>query len=252
MIDYSKQESEIFNVPFGRLNIDEHFDEWEKLKAEVASSPCKYIRVKIQNPKGPQLDQLFSLAPKVHLLEILRVYRSEDLLVTPFENAHSDLIIEKIDDSNKDILGQFILDTYDDVPFGNYTPAHIQALFPADKQLNGIIEYFKANYAGQHKDKVAYLYFNADKKPLGCVVSDFFDDGKGDSGAYSYYVGVARDERNKGIQYKVVNFIKFFVTARGYRYLDGSTRLTNLFSARTMEKNGCKCIRYDWIYLLEK
>ncbi|HRG36276.1 MAG TPA: hypothetical protein PK355_08310, partial [Chitinophagales bacterium] len=181
MIDYSKQESEIFNVPFGRLNIDEHFDEWEKLKAEVASSPCKYIRVKIQNPKGPQLDQLFSLAPKVHLLEILRVYRSEDLLVTPFENAHSDLIIEKIDDSNKDILGQFILDTYDDVPFGNYTPAHIQALFPADKQLNGIIEYFKTNYAGQHKDKVAYLYFNADKKPLGCVVSDFFDDGKGDS-----------------------------------------------------------------------
>jgi hypothetical protein len=140
MIDYSKQESDIFGVHFGRLNIDEDFDDWSALKAEVDASACNYIRVKIKNPKGPQLDNLFSLAPKVHLLEILRVYRSEDLTVTPFENAHSDLIIEKVNDSNKDILGQFILDTYDDVPFGNYTPAHIQERFPADKQLLGIIE----------------------------------------------------------------------------------------------------------------
>ncbi|HOY41999.1 MAG TPA: hypothetical protein PLX60_09065 [Chitinophagales bacterium] len=252
MIDYSKQESDIFGVHFGRLNIDEDFDDWSALKEEVDASECNYIRVKIKNPKGPQLDNLFSLAPKVHLLEILRVYRSEDLSVTPFENAHSDLIIEKVNDANKDILGQFILDTYDDVPFGNYTPAHIQERFPANKQLLGIIEFFKENYAGKDKDKVAYLYFNQDKKPLGCVVSDYFDDGKGDSGTYSYYVGVARDERNKGIQYKVVNFIKFFIAERGYRFLDGSTRLSNLYSARTMEKNGCKCIRYDWVYLLEK
>ena len=252
MIDYSKQESDIFGVSFGRLNIEEDFKDWETLKQEVAASDCQYIRVKIKNPKGPQLDHLFSLAPKVHLLEILRVYRSEDLLVTPFENAHSDLIIEKVNDANKDILGQFILDTYDDIPFGNYTPAHIQQIFSAEKQLHGIIEFFKENYAGKDKDKLAYLYFNQDKKPLGCVVSDYFDDGKGDSGAYSYYVGVARDERNRGIQYKVVNFIKFFVTERGYRFLDGSTRLSNLYSARTMEKNGCKCIRYDWVYLLEK
>lgn len=252
MIEYSKQESDIFEIPFGRLNIEEDFTNWSELKKEVTESDCKYIRVKIKNPKAEQLDHLFELAPKVHLLEILRVYRSEDLMVTPFENAHSDLIIEKVDENSKDILGQFILDTYDDIPFGNYTPAHIQKRFPADKQLKGIIEYFKENYTGKNKDKVAYLYFNESKKPLGCVVSDYFDNGNGDSGTYSYYVGVARDERNKGIQYKVVNFIKFFVTERGYHYLDGSTRLSNLYSARTMEKNGCKCIRYDWVYLLEK
>lgn len=252
MIDYSKQESDIFGVSFGRLNIEENFEDWAALREEVAVSDCQYIRVKIKNPKGPQLDQLFTLTPKVHLLEILRVYRSEDLSVTPFENAHSDLVIEKVTEQNKNILAQFILDTYDDVPFGNYTPAHILEKFPADKQLLGIVQYFKEHYAGQHKDKLAYLYYNQAGKPLGCVVSDYFDNGKGDSGAYSYYVGVARDERNKGIQYKVVNFIKFFVTERGYKYLDGSTRLSNLFSARTMEKNGCKCIRYDWVYLLEK
>lgn len=252
MIEISKQESDIFGVTFGRLNLSQNFNEWEALKQEVASSACQYIRVKIENPKAAELDHLFTLAPKVHLLEILRVYRSEDLSVTPFENAHSDLIIEKVNDSNKDILAQFILDTYDDIPFGNYTPAHIQERFPAEKQLKGIIEYFKENYAGKDKDKLAYLYFNEHKKPLGCVVSDYFDRGNGDSGAYSYYVGVARDERNKGIQYKVVNFIKFFVTDRGYRFLDGATRLSNLYSARTMEKNGCKCIRYDWVYLIEK
>ncbi len=252
MIEYSKQESDIFKVPFGRLNIEEDFTHWTALKKEVDISECRFIRVKIKNPKGPELDLLLSLAPKVHLLEILRVYRSEDLSVTPFENAHSDLIIEKVNDSNKDILGHFILNTYDDIPFGNYTPAHIRERFPAEKQILGIIEYFKENYSGTDKDKVAYLYFNQDKKPVGCVVSDYFDKGNGDSGTYSYYVGVARDERNKGIQYKVVNFIKFFITERGYHFLDGSTRLSNLYSARTMEKNGCKCIRYDWVYLLEK
>jgi len=252
MIEYSKQESDIFNVPFGRLNIEEDFSDCESLKQEVATSPCKYIRVKIKNPDGEKLDHLLSLTQKVHLLEILRVYRSEDLRITPFENAHSDLIIEKVNEDNKDILGQFIIDTYDDIPFGNYTPKHIQEIFDNKKQLAGIVAYFKEYYTGKDKDKVAYLYYNQNMKLVGCVESDYFNNHENDNGTYSYYVGVARDERNKGIQYKIVNFIKFYIAERGYAYLDGSTRLSNLFSARTMEKNGCKCIRYDWVYLLEK
>ncbi|MDB5229055.1 MAG: Acetyltransferase domain [Bacteroidota bacterium] len=252
MIQYSKQESEIFEIPFGRLNIEEGFTDWDGLKQEVAESGCQYIRVKIKNPGAEQMDHILALSRKVHLLEILRVYRSEDLLITPFENAHSDLIKEKVNDSNKDILEKLIYDTYDDIPFGNFTPANILKRFPTDKQLKGIIEFFKENYAGQDKDKVAYIYFNENKKPVGCVVSDYFNNGPKDCGTYSYYVGVARDERNKGIQFKIVNFIKFYVTERGYSFLDGSTRLSNLYSARTMEKNGCKCTRYDWIYLLEK
>lgn len=252
MIEYSEQESVIFGVPFGRLNIEENFTNWKNLREEVNQSKCKYIRVKIKNPLAAQLDELFTLAPKTHLLEILRVYRSEDLRITPFENAHSDLIKEKVNNENKDILGQFILDTYDDIPFGNYTPKYIQEIFDKEKQLAGIIEYFKEYYAGKDKDKVAYLYYNQNKKLVGCVVSDYFNNNKDDNGTYSYYVGVARDERNKGIQYKVVNFIKFYIAERGYAYLDGATRLSNLYSARTMEKIGCKCIRYDWVYLLEK
>jgi GNAT superfamily N-acetyltransferase len=252
MIEYSKQESDIFGIPFGRLNIDEDFNDWESLREAVNNSECKYIRLKVKNPRAAELDHINSLAQKAHLLEILRVYRSEDLMVTPFENAHSDLIIEKVNTGNSKILSKLIMDTYDDIPFGNFTPSSILEKFPQEKQLKGIIDYFEANYAGQHPDKIAYIYFSQDKKPLGCVVSDYFNYGTNDNGAYSYYVGVARDERNKGIQYKIVNFIKFYVTERGYSYLDGSTRLNNLYSARTMEKNGCKCIRYDWVYLLEK
>jgi len=252
MIEFSKEESKIFGVQFGRLNIEEDFRDWNSLRKEVADSPCQYIRVKIKNPKAEQLDNLFSLAPKVHLLEILRVYRSEDLRVTTFENAHSDLNIIKVDESNKDILGQFIYDTYDDIPFGNYTPESIRAIFPEDKQLEGIVEHFKANYAGQNKDKVAYLFYNKNNKLVGCVVSDYFYNSENDNGTYSYYLSVAKDERNKGINYKIVNFIKYYITERNYAFLDGSTRLSNLYSARTMEKNGCKCIRYDWVYLLEK
>lgn len=252
MIEYSRQESEIFGVPFGRLNIEANFQDWDALREAVRASDCRYIRLKIKNPGGKELEQILSLAPKVHLLEILRVYRSADLRVTPYENAHSDLIIEKVDASNVDILCRLIEDTYDDIPFGNFTPSAILEKFPPDKQLKGIIEYFRAHYAGQDPEKVSYIYFSQDKKPLGCVVSDYFNYGPDDNGTYSYYVGVARDERNKGIQYKIVNFIKFYIAERGYAYLDGSTRLSNLFSARTMEKNGCKCIRYDWVYLLEK
>jgi GNAT superfamily N-acetyltransferase len=252
MIEYSKQESDIFNVEFGRLDINEGFINWEQLKKEINETRCKYIRVKIKNPDGAQIDNLLSLTTKTHLLEILRVYRSEDLRITPFENAHNDLKIEKVNDENKNVFGQFIHDTYDDIPFGNYTPKHIQNIFDKEKQLNGIIAYFKEYYTGKNKDKVAYLYYNQDKKLVGCVVSDYFYNNEDDNGTYSYYVGVARDERNKGIQYKIVNFIKFYIAERGYAFLDGSTRLSNLYSSRTMEKNGCKCIRYDWIYLLEK
>ncbi|MCB0507271.1 MAG: hypothetical protein R2739_06555 [Chitinophagales bacterium] len=252
MIEYSKQESEIFNVPFGRLNIDEDFEDWTSLQQAVTDSNCKYIRIKIQNPRATQLDHILSLAPKVHLLEILRVYRSPDLSVTPFQNEHEEFKIKIVDEKHSDKLAQFIFDTYEDIPFGNYTPASILKIFPTDLQLNGIVEYFKEYYCGKDEKKAAYLFYNASNKPIGCIVTDYFDNGKGSSGSYSYYVAIARDERNKGYQYKVVNYIKFLVTERGYKFLDGSTRLTNLYSARTMEKVGCKCIRYDWVYLLEK
>lgn len=252
MIQYSEQESKIFGVPFGRLTIAGDFSDWETLRTVVRDSECKYIRIKIRNPISEEINRLFALASKVHLLEILRVYRSEDLRVTPFENAHSDLIKVKVSDENKEVLGQFIRDTYDDIPFGNYTPEAICDIFPVEKQLEGIIAYFKENYAGKDENKVSYLYYNHEQKLVGCVVSDYFYHHDNDNGTYSYYVGIARDERSKGIQYKIVNFIKFFVAERGYAFLDGATRLTNLYSARTMEKTGCHCVGYDWIYLLEK
>ena len=252
MLFYSKSESEVLGVPFGRIEINENFDEWDNLKEEIAQSPCKYIRVKIKNPQADELDQLFALAPKAHLLEILRVYRSEDLRITPFENAYSDLKIFKVDESLKDTLGQFILDTYEDIPFGNYTPKSIRDIFPVEKQLKSLIDYFRNNYAGQDIDKVAYLYYNQSNKLVACLISEYIAKNKSEHGTYSYYAGVAKDERNKGIQYKILNHSKFYITERNYAFFYAATRLTNLYSAKAVEKNDFKCIGYDWVYLLEK
>lgn len=252
MIQYSKQESELFGVPFGRFEIEEKFEKWDVLRQEIKESPCKFIRIKIKNPNAEQLDELSSMTSKMHLLEILRVYRSEDLRITPIDNKPKDLKIIKVDESLKDIFTQFILDTYDGIPFGNYTPKCINLIFPIEKQLNGIISYFKENYIGRDKDKVAYLFYNQNEKLVGCVVSEYFNNSENDNGTYSYYVGVARDERKKGLHYKMGILVKNYTIERGYAYFDGSTRLSNLYSAKAMENHGCKCIRYDWVYLLEK
>ncbi len=252
MIEYSKQESNIFNVPFGRLNLDENFNDWDVLKQEIKSSPCKYIRVKIKNPNGLQLEKLCSLTSNAHLLEILRVYSSENLLTTPFEHTHNDLIIEIADNNNESNLGLFVLDTYEDIPFGNYTSSSILNIIPKEIQLNALVAYFNDFYTGKSDDKSAIYFYNTNKKLVGCAIIDLLHEGENSTAAYIYYIGVAKDERNKGNQCKIVQSLKYFIQNKGIEKLYCSTRLLNLFSARAFEKNQFKCIRYDWVYLLEK
>lgn len=177
MITHSKQESRIFGLPFGRINLEENFNSWDELKAQIAVSGCKFIRVKVPNPNALVLDKLKSLTRKLHLLEILRVYRSADLLVTPFQNEHGGLKFELVNESNINTLADIIFESYDDIPFGNYTPPEIMKIFPADVQLKGIVEYFKENYTGHDPDKLAYIAYLPDGKPVGCSVSDYFDQG---------------------------------------------------------------------------
>lgn len=250
MIEYSKQESNIFNVPFGRLNLDENFNDWEELKQEINTSPCKFIRVKIKNPNGIQLDKLISLTTNAHLLEILRVYSSEHL--SSSSKTQEDLIIEIADNKNNSNLGQFVLDTYEDIPFGNYTSSTILNIIPKEKQLKALAAYFNDFYTGQSDDKCAIYFYNTNKKLIGCSILDLKHEGEKSTAAYIYYIGVSKDERNKGNQFKIVQSLKSFIQNKGIERLYCSTRLLNLFSARAFEKNQYKCIRHDWVYLLEK
>src|SRR5580704_16539087 len=98
MVEYSEQESKLFGVDFGRLIIPAGFNNWELVEEEVLHSKCKYIRARIQNPKSAGLEKLGNLGRKAHLLEILRLYSSEDLLVTPFENEHFGLNFELVNE----------------------------------------------------------------------------------------------------------------------------------------------------------
>lgn len=252
MIEFSKHESEIFNVPFGRLLLEEDFSDWTTLKQQIADSECKYIRVKLKNPRADELDNLFTLAPKVHLLEIMRVYRSADLLTTQLPDEPQDICVEIVEQSSKEKLAQFVADTYDDITFGNYTPTHLLKQFPEATQLQNLIEYFRDNYCGNNPNKVAHFYYNQENKLIACSIVDFLNQHQPNSAAYLYYISTARDERNKGIQFKTVNKLMHIIKNQDYHYFECATRLTNLFSARTMEKSGCKCYRYDWVYLLEK
>lgn len=252
MIVYSKQESNILGIPFGRVIIENNFNEWDNLKKEIDDSFSDFIRIKIKNVDGNKINNILRLAPKAHLLEILRVYKTDNLLEIPYKNEYEDLTRVKVTDDNKDILAQFILDTYEDIPFGTYTPSHLFAKFPVNVQLQNIIEYFCEYYTGQYDDKAAYLFYNQDNKLVGGVVTEHFNDNNGNAGTFPYYMAVARDARKKGIHYKLCSAIKNIALEKGYPFAIGSTRLSNLYSARAFEKCGYNCIQHDWVYLLEK
>ncbi|HQV78419.1 MAG TPA: hypothetical protein PLJ42_05610 [Chitinophagales bacterium] len=252
MIQYSKQESEIFGVPFSRLTIDDTFDNWEQLHHEINQSTSKYIKIKVKNLGQPQINQLHKLKHKLTLLEVLRVYKTKNLFEIPFVHEHEDLITVKATESHKEELSKFVIETYNEIPFGNYTPDYLLEIFPIDKQLQCITSYFCDNFIGQYPDKVAYLYYNQEKKLIGTVISEHYNEGNGDAGTFPYYLAVANDERNKGYQFKLSNATKLFVMNYGYPYIIGSTRLSNSYSAWALEKSGFKCLRHDWIYLLEK
>lgn len=244
MIEYSKQESEIFGVPFGRANLEENFDNWNDLKKEFSNSECRFLRIKIQNPKAQNIDELNAKFDKVHLLDILRVYRSFDV---PVENIHRNLRFEVVTPATIHILEDIINETYDDMPFGNYTPSAILKIFPREIQLKALKEYFTEFYDGRLSDKIGYIIYDNLENSVGCLVTDFLENS-----TYTYYIGVKKEFRSNQIFFRVINFIYYFTKQRDLAYGECAARISNFYSQKTLEKSNMRFVRYDWVYLIEK
>ena len=244
MIKYSEQESKIFGVPFGRVDLEKDFVEWKKLKEEISESDCKYVRLRIQSPRSSDLEEINALAKKTHLLEILRVYRSYDV---PVENIHRDLRFEKVNNTNTHLLGTILTETYDDIPFGNYTPSSILKVFPREIQLNALKEYFVQNYTGTTPEKIGYIIYDHLENAVGCLLTDF-----GINSTYTYYIGIKKEHRSNQIFFRVINFIYFFTKQSNLLYGECAARISNSHSQNALEKSNMKFVRYDWVHLIEK
>lgn len=246
MVDYSGHESDIFGILFGRLSIDEHFSNWHAIQEEIASSDYKYIRAKIKNPLNSDIDNLKELGKAAHLLEIVRSYTTHDLTTYQVESVFDDFIYVKVQEATKDLFLQTFNETYEDIPFGSYTPAVLLEKFSISLQRKSISSYFYNYYDGSCPDKRAYLIYNKQEEVVGCLTIDFFD-----TETYSYYVGVKKEFRKKDILLKTINFIHYTTQQDNLLYAKGSARLHNVYSQKAFDKSGMKCTGYDWIFLLE-
>jgi hypothetical protein len=246
MVEYSGHESDVFGISFGRLNLDEHFSNWQAIQDEIAFSNYKYIRTKIKNPTNSDLDNLKELGKSAHLLEIVRSYTTHDLTTYRVESIFDDFIYVKVQEDTRNLFLQTFNDTYEDIPFGSYTPAVVLEKFSISLQRKSISSYFYNYYDSSCPEKQAYLIYNKQQDLVGCLTIDFFN-----TETYSYYVGVKKEFRKKDILLKTINFIHFTTQQSNLLYAKGSARLHNVYSQKAFDKSGMKCTGYDWIFLLE-
>lgn len=247
MIEYSKQESAILGIPFGRLNIEENFTEWDFLKNEIDRSECQLIRLKAINPTPKNISEINNLCTKVQLIEILRAFTTTSLHDQILSNSERGTDYIKVDSNNKDLFLETFTDTYEDIPFGSYTPDSVLKQLNTDLQLNVLSQYFYQNYTGNNKQKEAYLIYDLNKQIAGCLAIDFYVNE-----SYTYYVGVKKAFRNQDILQRTISFIHRITKAKNLEFAKGSARLHNLFSQKAFDKSGMTCTGYDWVFLLEK
>lgn len=245
-IEYSQHESEVFGISFGRTSIEENFSNWQEIQDEIAVSDYKYIRTKIKNPTNTDIDNLKELGKSAHLLEIVRSYTTEKLDTYQVASICDDYVYIKVQESTKELFFEMFIETYEDIPFGSYTPAVLMEKFSISLQKKSLSSYFYNYYDGSCPEKESYLIYNQQKNLVGCLTIDFFEHE-----TYSYYVGIKKEFRKNDILLKTINFIHLVTQQRNLLYAKGSARLHNVYSQKAFDKSGMKCTGYDWIFLLE-
>jgi hypothetical protein len=246
MIEYSTHESTVLGTSIGRLMIDRQFDEWDVIKEEISKSNYEYLRIKVQNPLNHELDRLNSLCKTAHLLEIVRSYTTYGLNNMPLEDWSGDFNFVQVDATTRELFFDTFKETYEDIPFGSYTPETVFKRFDLETQRTCLSSYFYNFYTGNYPEKAAYLIYHHEQELVGCLSIDFFE-----TESYSYYVGVKKAFRKNNILLKSINFIHRTTQSKKLMYAKGSARLHNLYSQKAFDKSGMLCTGYDWIYLLE-
>lgn len=246
-IEYSNHESDIFGVSFGRINIEENFTDWTKIQEEIAISDYKYIRAKVKNPINTDIDNLKELGKSAHLLEIVKSYTTERLNTYEIVSICDDYVYVKVTPDTKKIFFETFNETYEDIPFGTYTPGVLLERFSIPLQRECLSTYFYNYYDGSCPGKESFLIYNKQENLVGCLTIDFFADE-----TYSYYVGIKKEFRKNDILLKTINFIHLETQRRNLFYAKGSARLHNVYSQKAFDKSGMKCTGYDWIFLIEQ
>lgn len=246
MIEYSKQESEIFGVDFGRTDIKSDFADWNILEEEIKKSSFKFIRTKIRNPVSAQIQHVHNICKQLHLLEILRVYSFTPDYSKDYEFNSDEYIYKNVNENNFNELMHIIENTYEDIPFGNYTSPYIIKNFPVEKQRQNFIDFYRKELSKPDSNKTAQIIYNLQNTAIGCIVTEVFKEY-----SYTYYVGVLKEFKNRHVLTKTINFIQHQVVKNKIKVGLGGARLSNLYSQKAFESNNMILDGYDFIYLME-
>lgn len=245
IITYSENESQVFGSRFARFDIPKHFNDWDLLKYEIKELKIDFLRLKISDPNYETTNDILHLGKKTYLLEILRHYISPDLSQnTAKSEVFSDLRYEIVNHQNVEQFKQMVDETYEDIPFGTYSPNEVLDYFPLDKQRSNLVDYFGSQYNGSNHQKGAYIIYQNDIA-AGCLITDYFDDH-----SYTNYLGVLRPYRKNDLFSKTFNFVVNTAIEKKLTFASSSARLHNVFSQRGFEKYW-NFKSHDWIYLVK-
>jgi ribosomal protein S18 acetylase RimI-like enzyme len=241
-VEYSKIESELFGVKFGRFE-----GKVEELLAQAAiiqSDQFDFIRAKLLQPNHDLFAQLTKLNRSYHLLDIHRHYSLDTQQHPVALHANNQIELKLCTAADKSILYDLVINTFTDAPLGYFAHPVMEQFFPLDEQLHNFATYMNTVYDATNANKKAWR-IEAEGKTIGCCSTDF----KGEE-AYTTYIGLLPEFRKMSLYRHVINRMQVEIQQAGARYITGSARLHNLASQATFEKEAEQYTHHDYVFML--
>ncbi len=243
MIFYSEQESQLFNVRFGRF--EGGLESLTGLRDEIVTAKYDFVRIKLKDPDENLFVQLHALNFPFQLLDIHRFY-SRDFQEMPVGKPSTSLVhLIRHEGTLTEDIKQMVVQTFDEHPMGFFTNSLLEKYFPVALQLQNIAEYIATHHCETtNPGKQSWLILVNDEI-AGCGSTAFYGNE-----AYTTYIGLLSQYRKKSIYAEVIAAMQYEIQQSGTRFCTGSSRLHNLSSQSVFERQGEKYTRHDYVFML--
>jgi hypothetical protein len=208
MIFYSKQESLLFKVKFGRY--EGILDNPEALKQEIVTQGYDFVRIKIHHAGDDLFIRLNTLGLPYQLLDIHRYY-SLDYSETPVSApVPSNMELVRNAGQLNSEIAEMVLQSFNEHPMGFFRNEILERYFPVELQRQNIANYISSHYNQiTNPGKQSWL-IKIDGKNAGCASTDF----KGEE-AYTTYIGLLPPYRKQSYYSEVIHRVQWEKEKRG-------------------------------------
>lgn len=230
-IIYSKYESDLFNLRFGRADLDSFSS--KEFSKELIYGEYDICRLKVPSSIPNINDELEKLGFPFHFSGAITRYKVDfsKEKIRPYRDPNIEF--EFYDGTKYDLFQKLLIDIFNDYPLSFYSVPIVNKLISQKKQQEGVSSYFAET---QFNDKNRLAWFVKYKgEYVGILATKTWDNFNHGEGTLS---GVIPKYRNSGLFLDIISFIQNYCIENEIKWGHTGARLHEVASHKFFTKQG--------------